>query len=167
MFGPLRLETEARLAKRRAAEVASATDGLPGRCKNGLGLSLTRIRSDVAGTCVRPGTASARPGCLERVRGVANTYKHKNLRDPNLPIVSDADILVWSVSAMGSMATGLESSGVLKCWFATRLRRHGNSWAIRLSPSLRGSAAWAPMARFCLRAPIMSVAKWCIPDSEG
>jgi len=39
------------------------------------------------------GTGSVRAGCLERVRSVANAYKHENLSDPALPITSDATFL--------------------------------------------------------------------------
>jgi hypothetical protein len=89
-----RWEAEARLAKRRAAELAIAIDGLPDRCKKDLGLTVVQIRAAVAALCIFPGATSLRQGSLERVRGVANAYKHENLSDPTLPITSDADILV-------------------------------------------------------------------------
>jgi len=41
-----------------------------------------------------PNSMTPRVGALERVRGVANAYKHQNLNDPKLPISSDADVLV-------------------------------------------------------------------------
>lgn len=101
-------ETEARLAKRRAAELAIAIDGLPDRCKQELGLTVLQIRAAVAALCLYPGTTSPRPGSLERVRGVANAYKHKNLTDPTLPITSDADVLVVG------LGYGLDGFGVGK-----------------------------------------------------
>ena len=87
-------ETDARFAKRRAAELAIAIDGLPDRCKKDLALPRTPIRNAVAALCVWSETASFRAGCLERIRGVANAYKHESLTDQTLPITSDADILV-------------------------------------------------------------------------
>jgi hypothetical protein len=101
-------EAEARLAKRRAAELAIAIDGLPDRCKQDLALSVIQIREAVAAICVWPGTALFRVGCLERVRGAANAYKHENLTDPTLPITSDADILVVG------LGYGLDAFGVDK-----------------------------------------------------
>lgn len=91
---PASWEAEARTAKRRAAEIAISIDGLADRCHHELGISLTEIRNAVSALCVWPGTNAARIGCLPRVRGVANAYKHENLSDPNLPIASDADVLV-------------------------------------------------------------------------
>jgi hypothetical protein len=91
---PTSWEEQARLAKRRAKELAIAIDGLADRCKQELALSLTQIRGHVAALCAWPGTGAVRADCLERVRGVANAYKHQNLSDPALPITSDADILV-------------------------------------------------------------------------
>jgi hypothetical protein len=105
---PTAWEAEARLAKRRAAELAIAIDGLPDRCKRDIGLSLTRIRADVDALCVWPGTTSLRPDCIGRVRGVANAYKHENLSDPTLPITSEADILVIG------LGYGLDGFGVGK-----------------------------------------------------
>jgi len=49
-----RWEAEARLAKRRAAKLAIAIDGLADRCKTDLALSLTQIRGDVAALCAWP-----------------------------------------------------------------------------------------------------------------
>lgn len=101
-------ETAARLAKRRASELAIAIDGLPDRCLIEPGSSKPSIRAAVAALCVWPGTALPRPGCIERVRGVANAYKHENLSDPNLPIASDRDVLVVA------LGYGLEAYGVGK-----------------------------------------------------
>jgi hypothetical protein len=130
-------QTDARLANRRAAELAVAIDGLPDRCKKELGLSLTKIRSAVAALCVYPGTVSFRPGCLERVRGVANAYKHENLTDPTLPITSVADILVVG------LGFGLDGYGVGKPGGVEVLVRDksGTSWKF-LGDAPTAIAAW-------------------------
>jgi len=93
---PDRWEAAARLTKRRAAELAIAIDGLTDRSEIDLGGTKGQIRNLVAALCNWPGTSAGRPDCLERVRGVANAYKHANLNDPNLPISSEADVLVVS-----------------------------------------------------------------------
>jgi hypothetical protein len=105
---PLNWEATARVAKRRAAELAIAVDGLADRCRHELNLSLTNIRKDVSALCTWPGSGAPRLGALERVRGVANAYKHQNLNDPTLPIVSDADVLVVG------LGYGLDGWGVGK-----------------------------------------------------
>lgn len=95
-------------AKRHAAHLAIAIDGLPDRCTTELGVSKTAVRKSVDALCVWPGTNSARPGCIERMRGVANAYKHENLTDRTLPITSANDVLVVG------LGVGLESVGVGK-----------------------------------------------------
>ena len=99
---PTAWEPAARLAKRRAAELAIAIDGLTDRCAHELGLSKTSIRASVAGHC------SARPDSIERVRGIANAYKHATLTDPTLPITSENDVLVVA------LGYGIEGYGVGK-----------------------------------------------------
>ena len=99
---PAAWESAARLAKRRAAELAIAIDGLTDRCAGALGLSKTSVRASVAGYC------SSRHDCIERVRGVANAYKHANLTDPTLPITSENDVLVVA------LGYGVEGYGVGK-----------------------------------------------------
>jgi hypothetical protein len=102
---PAGWEAAARTAKRRAAELAIAIDGLTDRCMVELGLSNTAIRQAIAVLCFWPGTTNLRVGAHDRVRGVANAYKHQNLRDQTLPISSDADILVvgagWGIDGFG------------------------------------------------------------------
>jgi hypothetical protein len=61
-------------AKRRAAEVAIAIDGLADRAGSALGLTPDEVRSLVGLHCVI-GSAH-RPGCIDRVCAVANAYKH-------------------------------------------------------------------------------------------
>jgi hypothetical protein len=130
-------DTEARLAKRRAAELAIAIDGLPDRCKKDLGLTVVHIRASVATLCIFPGATSLRQGSLERVRGVANAYKHENLSDPTLPIMSEADILVVG------LGYGLDGFGVGKCGGVEVLVREksGLSWKF-LGDAPTTIAAW-------------------------
>jgi hypothetical protein len=101
---PAAWETEARAAKRHAANLAVAIDGLTDRCFRELGLSKENIREAVSTLCIWPGT-EFRTGAIERIRGVANAYKHENLGDASLPITSDRDVLVvgagWGVDAWG------------------------------------------------------------------
>jgi hypothetical protein len=109
---PVAWETAARLAKRRAAEVAIAIDALVDRCFTELGRSKSDIRGDISALCLWPTSGAPRLGAYDRVRGVANAYKHQNLADPSLPIASDADVLVvglgygldgWGVGKMGGV----------------------------------------------------------------
>ena len=134
---PATSEGHARLAKRRAAELAIAIDGLADRCKQELALSLTQIRGDVSALCTWPGTGAARAGCLERVRGVANAYKHQNLSDPTLPIASDADILVVG------LGYGLDGYSVGKFSGVEVLvqEKTGNTWKF-LGDAPVAIAAW-------------------------
>ena len=90
---PAEWEAAARQAKRRAAELAIAIDGLTDRCAGELACSKNGIRSLVAKLCIWPGTNFDRTDCTERIRGVANAYKHGTLSDPRLPIASEEDVL--------------------------------------------------------------------------
>jgi hypothetical protein len=98
---------EAREAKRRAAQVAIAIDGLADRAKDELGISIDQVRTQVAALCEIDGTK--RDGCLDRVRGVANAYKHQSLNDPRLPILSNDDVLA------AGLGYGLDGYGIGKC----------------------------------------------------
>jgi hypothetical protein len=99
-------DPEAREAKRRAAQVAIAIDGLADRASNELGIKIDAVRSSVAPLCEIVG--AKRDGCLDRVRGVANAYKHWNLSDPKLPVLSNNDVLV------AGLGYGLDGYGVGK-----------------------------------------------------
>jgi hypothetical protein len=114
---PAMWETAARGAKRQAYNLAVAIDGLTDRCAEDLGRSKPSIRASVAKFCVWPGTSYKRPICLERIRGVANAYKHRKVDDPNLPIFSEDDVLVVS------LGYGLEVYGVGKMGFPEVLVR--------------------------------------------
>jgi hypothetical protein len=99
-------DAEAREAKRRAAQVAIAIDGLADRAKGELGIGIDQVRIEVATMCEINGTK--RNGCLDRVRGVANAYKHHILDDSRLPILTNDDVLA------AGLGWGLEGYGVGK-----------------------------------------------------
>lgn len=95
-------EAGARKAKRRAAELAVAIDGLTDRAAIGLGASKTAVRTRVSALC------AARPGAFDRVWAAANAYKHKDLTDPRMVVASDDDVLVVG------LGYGLDGFGVGK-----------------------------------------------------
>ncbi|AZO49909.1 hypothetical protein [Mesorhizobium sp. M4B.F.Ca.ET.058.02.1.1] len=105
---PAAWEMAARTAKRRAAELAIAIDGLTDRCAAELGVSKASVRNSIAALCSWPGSTVFRAGAHDRVRGVANVYKHHVLSDPTLPISTEADILVVG------LGYGLDGYGVGK-----------------------------------------------------
>jgi hypothetical protein len=113
-------EAAARAAKRRAAEVAIAIDGLTDRCAAELARSKSSMRLDISALCLWPGTGAPRLGAHDRVRGVANAYKHHDLHDSSLPIVSDDDVLVvglgwgldgWGVGKYGGVEVLVHETG--------------------------------------------------------
>jgi hypothetical protein len=97
---------EGQHAKRRAAEVAIAIDGLADRAGSALGLTPDDIRAQVSAHCVVGG--AHRPGCIERVCAVANAYKHAGPLRPKHPIASDSDVLATGAGY------GLDAFGVGK-----------------------------------------------------
>ncbi|WP_114862100.1 hypothetical protein [Azospirillum brasilense] len=99
---PAAWEATARKAKRRAAELAVAVDGLTDRAAIGLGTSKTAVRTRVSAL------SAARPGAFERVWSAANAYKHKDLKDARMVVVSDDDVLVVG------LGYGLDGLGVGK-----------------------------------------------------
>jgi hypothetical protein len=99
-------------AKRKAAQLAIAIDGLSDRARHDLSLDLGQVRKAVSALSYWPGSAMLRAGAFERVRGVANAYKHRFLSDTSLPLSSDNDILVielgygldgWGVGKFGGV----------------------------------------------------------------
>lgn len=102
---PAAWEAAARTAKRRAAEVAIAIHGLTDRCAAELARSKSSIRADISALCLWPTSGVARLGAHDRVRGVANAYKHQDLNDPTLPIASNDDVLTvgsgWGMDGWG------------------------------------------------------------------
>lgn len=85
-------QDECETAKRRAAEVAVAIDGLADRAAQVLGCTPSTVRTQVVMLSAINGTV--RQGCVERVCAVANAYKHAVLDERRHPIRSDADVLV-------------------------------------------------------------------------
>jgi hypothetical protein len=83
---------EANNAKRQAANVAIAIDGLADRAANAFNATPQSIRDQVSALCVIDGVK--REGCLARICAVANAYKHDELNDPKHPIKSNDDVLV-------------------------------------------------------------------------
>lgn len=88
---PNRWAEEGRRAKRRAAEVAIAIDGLADRAGLALKLAPDDVRNLVSNQCIIDG--ALRSGSIERVCAVANAYKHAGPLRAKHPINSDGDIL--------------------------------------------------------------------------
>ena len=86
-------QAQARTAKRSAAELAIAIDGLADRAALGLGQKKEAVRNLVSSLC-KLDNGTERPGCLARVQAVADAYKHKQLNNQSLPISYDDDVLV-------------------------------------------------------------------------
>jgi hypothetical protein len=84
-------EGEGQQAKRRAAEVAIAIDGLADRAASALGLTPEQVRQQVASGCIIDG--AKRDGSIERVCAVANAYKHSGPLNAKHPITSESDVL--------------------------------------------------------------------------
>jgi hypothetical protein len=95
---------EARKAKRRAAQVAIAIDGLADRAKGELGLKIDQVRDQVATLCQLNGVK--RDGCFDWVRGIANAYKHHDLTDKRF--LSNDDVLA------AGLGYGLDGYGISK-----------------------------------------------------
>jgi hypothetical protein len=88
---PAHWATAGQQAKRHAAEVAVAIDGLADRAANDLGITPDNMRNAVAPYCTIDGVA--RPGSIERVCAVANAYKHAGPLRGKHPVASESDIL--------------------------------------------------------------------------
>jgi hypothetical protein len=85
---------EANAAKRRACDLAIALDGLTDRAAIELGKEKKVIRKEVAGYCYYDAPDGiVRTGAFDRVRAIANAYKHMDLSDPSLPIASEDEVL--------------------------------------------------------------------------
>lgn len=101
-------EVEATIARRKAAELAIAIDGLADRAQHELRVPLDNIRADVSGLCFWPGGNQVRKQAFERVHGVANAYKHSELTKKTHVIASFDDVL-----AVG-LGYGVDGFGVGK-----------------------------------------------------
>lgn len=121
----------AQRAKRRAAEVAIAIDGLADRAATALNLTPDEVRAQVATVCAIKDVP--RPGCIARVCAVANAYKHDGPLRAKHPIVSSDDILATG------LGYGLDGYGVGKYSgvevFVTQ--KDGTSW------KMLGDVPWA------------------------
>jgi hypothetical protein len=84
---------QATTAKRKAAELAVAIDGLADRVQNDIGIPLDKIRADVSALCFWHGGNAVRAHSFERVHGVANAYKHSELSKKTRVINSFDDVL--------------------------------------------------------------------------
>lgn len=98
---------EAQCAIRKAGELAIAIDGLTDRRAEEVSLSKKAIRSAVDLECGFADPPVLRP-CLDRIRAIANAYKHGQLNDPTLPIDNEDAIV-----AVGS-GYGIDGYGVGK-----------------------------------------------------
>lgn len=124
-------------AKRRASDLAVAIDGLADRAMNDTGIPIDAIRQQVGALCVWPGTTTARVNALERVRGVANAYKHQILSDKKLPITSEKDVLALGVG-YGQDGFGVGKFGGVEVFVVDK---NGKSWKF-LGDAPVSIAAW-------------------------
>lgn len=124
-------------AKRRASDLAVAIDGLTDRAHIATGTSKTAIRKSVGDLCLWPGGESPRTDALERVRAIANAYKHQELTDTSLPISSERDVL-----ALGA-GFGVDGWGVGKFGGVEVLitDKSGKTWKF-LGDAVVSIAAW-------------------------
>jgi hypothetical protein len=86
-------KAEATVARRKAAELAVAIDGLTDRANRELGMPLEKIRADVSTRCTWPGSTTLRHEAFERVYGVANAHKHSTLTKKGHVLNSFEDVL--------------------------------------------------------------------------
>lgn len=115
-------KADAAKAKRLAANVAVAIDGLTDRAGNALQLAPNAVRQQVGPLCSLG--ILQRAGCIERVRAVADAYKHDKLNNPQHPITSNDGVLVvapgygidgWGVGKMGGVEVCVDqNSGELR-----------------------------------------------------
>lgn len=111
-------------AKRRAANLAVAIDGLADRAENDMCVLKSDIRQQVGALCIWPGGSSHRADALGRVRAIANVYKHQKLSDPKLPIASEEDVFALSVG-FGKDGFGVGKFGGVEVFITDK---NGKSW---------------------------------------
>jgi hypothetical protein len=87
-------EAEATAAKRKAAELSIAIDGLSDRAAKELNQTIGQVSDKVKELCFLPGTNSLRVGAFARVWSIANAYKHGHLDKPSHVINDFGDVLV-------------------------------------------------------------------------
>lgn len=101
---------EVAAVKRKAAELAIAIEGLVDRAKKDLGRSKKQVRAALEGHAKAPRFSGERPGALERVRAVADAYKHWDLDMPDHPIRSQLEVLLVG-SGYGTDGYGVGKPG--------------------------------------------------------
>jgi hypothetical protein len=102
-------DREGNIAKRKAAELAIAIDGLADRAARESQTEIGVIRTSVSALCILPGSQELRLQSFERVRGIANAYKH-NILDDRRHVIDSFDCVL----AVG-LGYGLDGYGVGKC----------------------------------------------------
>jgi hypothetical protein len=115
---------KATTAKRKAAELAVAIDGLTDRASLESNTAIDKIRAEVSALCFWPGSNIVRREAFERVHGVANAYKHSKLNKATHVINSFEDVLIVG------LGVGLDGFGVGKFSGVEVLVRDktGTSW---------------------------------------
>jgi hypothetical protein len=121
---PTHWKAAADRAKRMASNLAVAIDGLTDRAANATGIQKKEIREQVAKSCIWPGGSQPRTDALERVRAIANAYKHQKLSDKTLPISSDEDVFALGVG-WGKDGFGVGKFGSVEVFITDK---NGNSW---------------------------------------
>lgn len=94
---------------RKAYETSIALDGLVDRASTEFSLSKREVIDAVDPGCKFP-IGAQRPGCIERIRAVANAYKHADLNDKSLPLTSDKDVFFYG-AGFGVDGYGVGKSG--------------------------------------------------------
>jgi hypothetical protein len=84
---------EAKTAKRKAAELAIAIDGLSDRASREAHIPVDEVRVAVSALCFWAGSLDVRRLAFESVHGVANAYKHLSLDKISHVIASFDDAL--------------------------------------------------------------------------
>lgn len=137
---PTAFTAEAHLAKRRAAEVAIAIDGLADRAATALTTTPDNVRTQVAPLCAINGVLRDR--CIDRICAVANAYKHDGPLRAKHPIVSADDILATG------LGYGLDGYGVGKYSGVEVFvsQKDGTSW------KMLGDIPWALAGWFAFLA---------------
>jgi hypothetical protein len=111
-------------ARRKAAELAVAIDGLSDRASLESKNAIDKVRGEVSALCFWPGSNIVRREAFERVHSVANAYKHSKLNKATHVINSFDDVLTVG------LGFGLDGFGVGKFSGVEVLVRDkaGTSW---------------------------------------
>ncbi len=117
--------SDGEVALRRAFQMSMALDSLVDRAAIEFGKSKSTVREDLACECKWPNGVE-RPGCSERIRSVADAYRHFKLDRPSSAIESAADVIFFGAGY------GLDGWGVGKCGGSETLVRDkdDNLWKL-------------------------------------